>query len=175
MACSRSPDIGEGNTVPTHRAAAARRVLPILAVLAAGAAPAAQAQSPAGPKLSSRDEYRACLNEQDALKRQLPALQARLDEHNQDLKRFQDEMNAHVATQAGIDANDEAAVKAFNTRLDELNQRVDMINARGDAFGRDQKAYNAQVAAANKRCAGTVVNLRDRDAVDKERAAQGRK
>jgi uncharacterized protein YPO0396 len=161
--------------MPTRRAAIVRRLPPILVALAAAAAPAAQAQSGAGPKLSSRDEYRSCLNEQDALKRQLPALQARLDEHNQDLKRFQDEMTAHVATQAGVDATDQAAVKEFNAKLDELNQRVEMINARGDAFGRDQKAFNAQVAAANKRCAGLVVSVRDRDAVEKERAAQGRK
>ena len=161
--------------MPTRRAASTRRLLPLFAILATGAAPAVHAQSGAGPKLSSRDEYRSCLNEQDALKRQLPALQARLDEHNQDLKRLQDEMNAHVATQSGIDATDQAAVQAFNAKLEELNQRGEAINARGDAFGRDQKAYNAQVAAANKRCAGIVVSGRDRDAVDKERTAQGRK
>lgn len=162
--------------MPNHRAAHARRLLQMLAALATAAAPAVQAQSGAGPKVSSRDEYRSCLNEQDALKRQLPVLQARADEHTQDLKRFQDEMNAHVATQAGVDAADQAAVQAFNAKLDELNQRAEMINARGDAFGRDQKAYNAQVAAANRRCAGIVVSGRDRDAVEKERAAaQGRK
>jgi hypothetical protein len=159
----------------THRTTAAS-LWPLLAALAAGTSPAVQAQPGAGPKLSSRDEYRACANEQDALRRQLPVLQARLDEHNQDLKRFQDEMNAHVATQSGVDTTDQAAVQAFNAKLDEMNQRGEAINARGDAFGRDQKAYNAQVAAANKRCAGIVVTGRDRDAVEKERAAaQGRK
>jgi hypothetical protein len=161
--------------MPPHPRAATRRHWLVLAALAAGTVPAVYGQSKGGPKLSSRDEYRSCLDEQDTLKRQRPVLQARLDAHNQDLKRFQDEMTAHVATQAGIDANDEAAVKAFNTRLDELNQRVEVINARGDAFGRDQQAFNAQVAAANKRCAGIVVTGRDREAVDKERAAQARK
>lgn len=161
--------------MPPHPTTATRRLCLMLAALAAGTAPVVHAQSKSGPKLSSRDGYRSCLEEQDSLKRQRPALQARLDEHNQDLRRFQDEMTAHVATQAGIDASDEAAVKAFNAKLDELNQRVEMINARGDAFGRDQQAYNAQVAAANKRCAGLVVTGRDRGAVDKERAAQSRK
>ena len=161
--------------MPAHRAAATRRLLPIVAALAACASPAVQAQSGAGPKVSSRDEYRACLNEQDEFKRRIPVLQARLAEHNQDLKRFQDEMNAHVATQAAVDATDQAAVNAFNAKLDELNQRVELINARGEEFSRDQKAYNAQLAAANKRCAGMVFTLRDRDAVEKERAAQSRK
>jgi uncharacterized protein YlxW (UPF0749 family) len=167
--------LGGRTNMPAHRAAATRRLLPIVAVLAACASPAVQAQSGTGPKVSSRDEYRACLDEQDEFKRRVPVLQARLAEHNQDLKRFQDEMNAHVATQAAIDTTDQAAVDAFNARLDELNQRVGMINARGEEFSREQKTYNTQVAAANKRCAGMVFTLRDRDAVAKERAAQGRK
>ena len=133
------------------------------------------AQQGQGPKVSPRDEYRACLDEQDALQPQQAGMQVRLDEHIQDMKRLQDELNAQVALQGSIDEANPAAVSAFNARLEVLNRRVDALNARGDGLNKEMSAYNAKVADVNRRCAGMVVSLRDRDAVAKERAAQGKK
>lgn len=146
-----------------------------LLVLLATATQGVSAQPAQGPKFSSRDEYRACLDEGDKLTPKFPLLQARLKEHNQALKRLQDEMGAHVAAQPAADTTDQAAVDEFNAKMDSLNRRAKALNDQADEFGKEQIAYNTQVAAANKRCAGMVITLRDRNAVHKERLAQGKK
>jgi chaperonin cofactor prefoldin len=133
------------------------------------------AQSAQGLKFSSRDEYRSCLDEADKLTPRLPVLQARLKDHNQALQRLQDEMVAHVATQPAVDTADQAAVDEFNTKIESLNQRMQALNDQGEEFNNEQIAYNTQVAAMNKRCAGMVISLKDRDAVHRERVAQGKK
>jgi chaperonin cofactor prefoldin len=133
------------------------------------------AQPAQAPKLSSRDEYRVCLDEGDKLAPRLPVLQARLKDHNQALKRLQDEMVAHAATQPAVDVFDQTAVDEFNTKMESLNQRMKALNDQADEFNSEQIAYNTQVAAANKRCAGMVVTLNDRDAVRRERLTQGKK
>jgi chaperonin cofactor prefoldin len=133
------------------------------------------AQSAQGLKFSSRDEYRSCLEEGDKLTPRLAVLQARLKDHNQAMKRLQDEMVAHVATQPAVDTNDQAAVDEFNTKIESLNLRMQAMDDQGDEFNKEQIAYNTQVAAMNKRCAGMVVTLNDRDAVRRERLAQGKK
>lgn len=132
----------------------------------------AAAQSAARPKLATREEIRACLDEEDSLKPQRAALDRQLKEHDAELKQHQDEMNALVAQQPEVDTRDRAAVDAFNARMDAMNARVQGINERGEEFNRDQARFNARVAAMNKRCAALVYSLRDRDAVLKERAAK---
>ena len=127
------------------------------------------------PKTSSRDEYRKCLEEGDRLEPLRSALEANKKAHDRELKRLQDEMNAHVATQPFLDTADEAAVEEFNAKLEVLNQRGKNLNDVAEELNKQQSAYNAQVAAANKRCAAMVITFRDRDAVNKERSAQGKK
>lgn len=123
-----------------------------------------------GPKFSSRDEYRMCVDEQEKLTPRLKALNGRRDEHNAELKKLQDESKAHAATQSTLDQYDEAAVDAFNAKVDELNRRGDELNARGDAFDKEMAAYNAAAIALNQRCAGMVMTTRVHDAVPKLRA-----
>jgi uncharacterized protein YhaN len=139
-----------------------------------GAGADASAQSTAKPKLATRDDYRACVAEDDRLLPIRQSLQARKVQHDAELKRFQDDSQAHVAGQPKIDTGDQAAVDAFNARLDALNARVAELNAHSARMNDEQAAFNAQVAAHNKRCAGMVVSFADRDAVMKERAAAQR-
>ena len=146
-----------------------------LLILLAPLTQAVFSQPSQGPKMSSRDEYRACLDESDQFAPRLPILQARLKEHNQDLKRLQEESEAHVATQPSVDTSDQAAIDAFNAKVESLNQRVKALNDQAEEFRKEQIAYNTQVAAMNKRCAGLVVSFKDRDAVRRERLAQGKK
>lgn len=127
------------------------------------------------PKVSSRDEYRTCVDDQQKLVPRLKDLNARRDEHGAELKKLQDEIKAHVATQSTLDAYDEAAVDAFNARIDELNRRGDELNARSDAYDKDMVAYNAAATALNQRCAGMVVTGRVNDAVLKLRAVNPKK
>lgn len=88
-----------------------------LPMVLAFAVSGALAQKPQTAKYSTRDEYRACLEEQDSLAPQLPVLQSKIRGHEEDLKQLQEEMNAHVATQSTLDTSSEAAVDAFNSRL----------------------------------------------------------
>lgn len=127
------------------------------------------------PKLSSRDEYRICVDEQEKLTPRLKELNARRDERNAEMKKFQDESKAHAATQSSLDQYDEAAVDAFNAKVDELNHRSDELNARGNAIDKDMSVYNAAAIALNQRCAGMVVTTRVHDAVLKLRAVNPKK
>lgn len=42
-------------------------------------------------------------------------------------------------------------------------------------YDKDMAEYNAAATAVNQRCAGMIYLLRDRDAVDRERAARAKK
>jgi hypothetical protein len=109
---------------------------------------AAQAHGQSAPlaKYSSREEYRACFKEEDAFKAQRAAFSEQTKAHGANLKRVQEELQAHVATQPQPGQAEDAAVDAFN----------------------------AKVAALNQRCAGMVVSHVDHVAVLKERAAFGK-
>jgi uncharacterized protein YhaN len=151
------------------------RAAHILVTLLAFATQGTFAQPGQDLKFVSRDEYRSCLEESDKLTPRLAELQARLKAHNQAMKRLQDEMVAHVATQPAVDTTDQAAVDEFNTKVGSLNLRMQAMDDQGDEFNKEQIAYNTQVAAMNKRCAGMSITLKDRDAVRRERLAQGKK
>jgi hypothetical protein len=97
------------------------RFAPILLILLSLATQGTSAQPAQGPKFSSRDEYRVCLDEEDKLTPRLTILQARMNSHNQALKLLQDDMVAHGATQPALDTEDEAAVNVFNAKSDALN------------------------------------------------------
>ncbi|MBC3807748.1 hypothetical protein H8K52_10365 [Undibacterium seohonense] len=122
------------------------------------------------PKISTRDEYRACLIESDKLASQLVELKELKGIHNQKLKQLQDEMNALVATQPKLDIYDEDAVTRFNEQMEDLNKRGAELNENSKKFNQDQEDYNALVASTNKRCAAMVVSLQDMKIVAKERA-----
>lgn len=127
------------------------------------------------PNTSSREEYRACLDDADRLKAEQAQRQQQLDEHNQKLAQVQAEMRELTHSQASLDAGDPAAVDAFNAKVATANQRMAAVNEAGQAFNKQQDAYNSRSLAYNKRCAGMVVSRSDRLAVDQERAAQGKK
>jgi flagellar motility protein MotE (MotC chaperone) len=121
------------------------------------------------PKHSTKEEYRACLKEEDALKAQREALQAQSKTHSANLKRIQDEMRAHVATQPLPGQADDVAVDAFNEKIATLNARIDASNQEAERLNHETHRLNTQVAAANQRCAGMVVAYADHQAVMKER------
>jgi hypothetical protein len=135
----------------------------LLATLPASAQPV--------PKVSTREEYRACLEEQERMAPKLSVLKARHVEHNADLKSLQDESKAHAETQSTLDSYDQEAVDAYNAKSDTLNLRAEELNKRAEKYDKEMAEYNASISAMNKRCAGMVFLLRDRDAVARERAA----
>jgi len=131
----------------------------------------AAAQTPLKPQVSTREEYRACLQESDELKKKQDQLKEETTAHDAKLKRLQDEMRAHVATQPKVGQSDDAAVSAFNEKLDRLNARVDTLNEEAERHNLESFKHNTRVAQTNQRCAGMVVSAADHDAVHKERAA----
>ncbi|NRF68366.1 hypothetical protein HLB44_15335 [Aquincola sp. S2] len=145
------------------------------ACLLLSSAATALAQPAPKPRVSTRDELRACLQEEDKIKPQQASLNQRMRDHNIEMKRFQDNMQALVAEQPKVDTSDQAAVDAFNARMDALNNRVAELNLLGRQLNEEQAELNGRINTMNKRCAGMVVSFADRDAVLKERAAQARK
>ena len=133
------------------------------------------AQTPKAPKLSTRDEYRACQKEDDELKKKRSLLTDESETHSANLKRIQDEMQAHVATQAMVNASDETAVVAFNEKIQALNTQVGTSNKEAERLNQEQHRFNAWTAALNQRCAGMVVSYADHEAIRRERAETGKK
>ena len=138
--------------------------------LAASTLPAAAQVSP-GPSVGTREQYRACLDDEATLRAQRAALHRNTLAHNAELKRLQAEMDALVATQDQAQAEGGEAIRAYNAQLEALNARALAVNRRGDDFDREQAEHNARAKALHARCAGLPVDFKDREAVFNERAA----
>ena len=147
-------------------------LLPILVITSlAVCCGSAFAQVSPGSNVGTREQYRACLDEEEALRAQRATLLKNTTTHNAELKRLQSEIDALVATQDQVMAEGGEAIKAFNTKLEALNARAQAINRRGDEYDREQVDHNARAKELNARCAGLSLNFKDRDAVFTERAA----
>lgn len=143
--------------------------LALIAVLLSLTAVESFGQVAVGPKLSTRDEYRACFQEADSLKAQRDALNAQSEDHNANLKRVQDEMHAHVAKQPLSGQSDDIEVNAFNEKMDSLNARINASNMEAERLNLELYKFNTKIAAVHQRCAGMVVTYGDHQAVMKER------
>jgi chromosome segregation ATPase len=131
----------------------------------------ATAQVSPGANVGTREQYRACLDDEEALRAQRTALLKNSTAHNAELKRLQSEIDALVATQDQVMTEGGDAIKAFNSKLEALNARAQVINRRGDDFDREQAEHNTRAKELNARCAGLPISFKDRDAVFAERAA----
>jgi uncharacterized protein YhaN len=137
------------------------------------AAGSALAQQP--PTALSRQQYQACVAEEDDLQAQRQSLLQRHREHAVAAKRVDSDMAAHIASQGKVDSHDLPAVDAFNKRQDELNARSAQLNGESEKLNREQASFKARIAAANQRCAGMIFSFRERDVVQRENASGGRK
>ncbi len=131
----------------------------------------ATAQVSPGPNVGTREQYRACLDDEAALRAQRSALHKNTVAHNAELKRLQGEIDALVATQDQSMVEGGEAIRAFNTQLEALNARAQAVNRRGDDYDRQQADLNARAKDLHARCSGLSVSFKDRDAVFSERAA----
>lgn len=129
------------------------------------------AQVSPGANVGTREQYRACLDDEEALRAQRAALLKNTTAHNAELKRLQSEIDALVATQDQALTEGGEAIRAFNTKLEALNARAQVINRRGDDYDREQAEHNARAKELNARCSGLSISFKDRDAVFAERAA----
>lgn len=124
---------------------------------------------------SSREQFRACLDKEDRLK----ALRKMLDEHiveyNATISLIRTEAAALVDEQKNIDLADATQVDAFNKRSEKHNKLVKSSNERAGKLKVEEDTYNAESIKYNEGCAGRVVRIADREAVLKERNADGKR
>lgn len=146
------------------------RKLALFTVLATLTA-AGHAQATSGPRYGTKEDLRQCMDAEDKVKLEQASLQKRFDKRRAVLKQWQDEMRAHVALQSTIDTSDDAAVNAYNERMDALNARVEPINREGGEHQASIDAFEVRLQEFNKRCAGMIYRIPDMRAIEKERAA----
>jgi uncharacterized protein YlxW (UPF0749 family) len=133
------------------------------------------AQSGPPPTAVQREQFKACVDEEESLQAQRLSLARRHDEHKLALKRTRDDIAAHMASASAVNKDDAAAVAAFNARQDALDKRGADLNAQGDQLNREQARFNARIEDANKRCNGMIFSHKDRDAIRRENASGGKK
>ncbi len=131
----------------------------------AGAARAA----PAAKAFGTRDQLRACMALDDALKVRWETIQAAIAENNRKFDANDAEDARLVEMKAKLDHNDKNAILAFNKAVTEHAQHIQQANQDGDATDALNKSYLADRAAADGKCSNLTYRPADIDAVDKER------
>ena len=125
--------------------------------------------APASKAFGTRDQLRECLDLDDALKVRWQAIQATTADNN---KKFADndaEEARLVEMKAKLDRSDKNAILAFNKSVAEHSQHIQQANQDGDTLDATNKAYLADRAAADDKCANLTYRPVDIDAVGKER------
>ncbi|MBI1921700.1 MAG: hypothetical protein HYS23_11555 [Geobacter sp.] len=126
-------------------------------------------------KFSSRVQFRACLDSEDKLKVLRKMLDEHIAEYNATISLIQTGAASLVDEQKNIDLADAMQVDAFNKRSEKHNTLVKSSNDRAGKLKAEGDAYNAESIKYNERCAGLVVRIADREAVLKERNADGKR
>ncbi len=135
------------------------------------------AAGPAGTELkfASREQYRACLDEEDAAKARLEAFERLTAENNATMFLIQTEAAALVEEQKNLLTASTMQIDAFTKKWETHNRFVKEANERAEKIKAEQDAFNAEMVEHNRKCATLVFRLTDRDAVLKERKAAGKK
>jgi hypothetical protein len=127
-------------------------------------------------KTLTRDELRACMNDQDALQSRGDAIKqrsAKLQEESDAIKAEDDELKAEQkrvdeSSFPGVRERFDRKVRAHGNRVKKAEDESKALRADADTFTKDLDAHNAK-------CSGVAVNREDREAVMKEREAAGKK
>lgn len=155
-----------------------------LAHLACGALAAAfslaafaQASAPAAPtKTITRDEFRACMNNQDALKAKADSIKergAKLTAEGESIRAEEEQLKAEQkrvedSSFPGARERFDKKVRVHQNRIKAAEEESAKLRAEAGQITTDLDAHNAK-------CANVAVNKDDRDAVMKEREAAGKK
>ena len=143
-------------------------ILALLATIFAKPAFAAET-SRNGLKFGTREQFRACMDEEDTLKARRQMLDQHLAENNAAMKQIQEEATAIVKLQRFLDLNNEDSVAAFNKRVEAHNKLVKRANERAVKFKDEEEKINEDTTDHNKKCAVLVFKVKDREAVLRER------
>jgi chromosome segregation ATPase len=176
------------------RSAAVGAMCTAAAIIVAAAAPAAWAQASGkadksakadnkGDKIMTRDELRECMKRNDTLKAgtdDLERSRKTLDGEKADLAKERETLDQQVKTVAAerdtVDKADEAAVKAYNdkvnamiathnTRKAEIDAKVDGWNAKNRALGERAQAQEQSLKNYNDTCAARRFREEDEKAI----------
>ncbi len=142
--------------------------IPYLVAACTLLAAAAHAAPPA-TAFGTREQLRACLDLDDALKTRWHAIDAATAEHNRKFDANESEDAQLVEMKAKLDRNDKNAISAFNQAVQAHGQHIRQVNQEGDELEVTSKAYAADRAAADAKCGALTYRPADIDAVAKER------
>jgi hypothetical protein len=150
-------------------------LLPICGALVAAFSLAAVAQD-APKKTLTRDELRACLDNQDALKSRGDAIKeraAKLQEESEAIKAEEEQLKQE---QKRVEDSSMPGVRdRFDRKVRQHTNRIKVAETEGKAVRADADTFTKDLEAHNGKCSGVAVNREDREAVMKEREAAGKK
>jgi hypothetical protein len=127
-------------------------------------------------KTITRDEFRACMNDQDSLQARGDSIKqrgAKLQQEGDAIKTeddqlMQEQKRVEESSFSGARDRFDRKVKAHSARVKAAEEEGKSLRAEADAFTKDLEAHNAK-------CSGVAINREDREAVTKEREAAGKK
>jgi chromosome segregation ATPase len=121
------------------------------------------------PTISTKEEFRACLEEGDSLeseRNELESAQRRLESAQKDLQAL---ARTHSSRSAGINRRDAKAVDSFNQTSKQIKDLSERLNDQADRMLAKHSEFNAKIFKTNSRCSGMVVKSEDHQAVLLER------
>jgi hypothetical protein len=131
--------------------------------------PAKQSTGKSKPKTMSRDQLRACMDQQDrvtAMREKVLQEESSLDKQRAEIKR----MDAELATKrAALDPADAAAKEALGAEEEKRNQIAEAFNARLPVLREQANAVNAERQSWVERCADKDFDEIDEYAIKRER------
>jgi hypothetical protein len=132
-------------------------------------APAKAAAPKAKPNVMTRDELRACMNEQDRLKEartRVEQEQVALDQQRDQVKVLDAELQKKIAA---FDPAVEGAKKALEDEATKRDDAADAYNARLKTLRERSQAHNTEQQAWVEKCANRNFDEMDEAAIKKER------
>lgn len=132
-------------------------------------APAKATAPKTKPNLMTRDELRACMNEQDRLKEARTGFdqeQAALDQQRDQVKMLDAELQKKIAA---FDPAVEGARKALEDEATKRDDAADAYNARLKTLREKSQAHNTEQQAWVEKCANRNFDEMDEAAIKKER------
>lgn len=138
-------------------------------LLAAGIA-MSSAHAQTGPAREvTRDELRACMNNDTEIGTRRTALDARALQIRDEAAAIRLEQEQLAAEQKRI-VEDQGSMDRFTRKLRTHNARVQGARANADQVGKEQEALNSSVVAHNSQCGRVSFKPEDREAILKEQA-----
>ena len=168
---------GLASLTPNYQLAAALSNLPLRTaqILAAACLTFLAYQTSTAAKVSSKDDYRKCLNFSDTLKLSRAQVDQDLIDTKAQKVAIQNQQEMIAKEGAALDANDPLQVEKHNLKIDEANKVALVFNAAVEQANARKAQFNGEADRYNKECGSLAVKASDKAAVAKERKAEREK